>query len=542
MRKIFIALLSLITLLSFPAAAAESQEMELADFNPQKSYHTLSDLDRAIDNASLYDGVRLHKIDSCKALLKKAGSLQDRYRLISTIRRLYDKFRTDSATVYAKASLCLAEKIGDPLCINESHLALGKEYETAGLHSEALAHLDAINRRTASKSCLIEAYDYYSFIYSTLAELSFDPEVTEFYRKKSSEVKDSLLIISPENARTSSDKLVEKGKYAEALAELLPFCDSLPVSDSRKGPVALSVADIYTSLGLRDKVEEYLVISSVSDILNAKKEYVSLRSLAMMLYEDGDITRAHRYLKKALDDASFCKARLKVDAVAPIISIVNESYLAIKHRNMIILVCCLVFTTVLFGVMALLVLLLRRRKNSLASLTKELQAAQVLQQQANESLREASDIKNVYITGLMLECIARIERLDQYRRRLNRLSMDGEKAALSKELKSNAVVDEEWNSFYGVFDRTFLSLFPTFLSDVNALLKPDFALSCPDRNALTPELRIYALIRLGITSTDRISTLLRYSRSTIYAYRSRTRLKALRPQTFEDEVAEISSI
>ncbi len=503
---------------------------------------TLSDLDKAIENSPRLDEARLQKIDSCKFLLERATTKQECYALSSSIRRLYDKFQTDSATVYAKLSLSLAGEIGEQDFINESHLALGKEYETSGLHSEALSELDAVNRRTASKSCLKDVYEFYSFIYMTLAELSFDPDVAANYHKKASRVKDSLLVIAPQDSRTFSDKLVEKGLHKQALAELLPFCDSLPLTDSRKGPLALSVADIYSTLGQRDKVKEYLVISALSDILNANKEYVSLRSLAIMLYEDGDITRSQRYIKKTLDDATFCKARLKVDAVAPIITIVNDSYLAIKHRNMVILVCCLVFTTVLFGVMVLLVLLLRRRKNSLTALTEELQAAQILQKRANESLKEASDIKNVYITGLMLECISRIERLEQYRRHLNRLSMDGEKAALSKELKSNAVVDAEWDSFYGVFDRTFLSLFPSFVNDVNALLKPDSALSCPDRNALTPELRIYALIRLGITSTDRISTLLRYSRSTIYAYRSRTRLKALRPQTFEDEVAEISSI
>ena len=113
---------------------------------------------------------------------------------------------------------------------------------------------------------------------------------------------------------------------------------------------------------------------------------------------------------------------------------------------------------------------------------------------------------------------------------------------MKKDLKSNAVVEEEWASFYSVFDKTFLSLFPTFIADFNNFLQPEFRILIKDSYVLSPELRIYALIRLRIDSTDRISLLLRYSRSTIYAYRSRTRLKAVSPQSFEDQIKGISSI
>ena len=142
----------------------------------------------------------------------------------------------------------------------------------------------------------------------------------------------------------------------------------------------------------------------------------------------------------------------------------------------------------------------------------------------------------------MLECIARIERLESYRKGLNRKALSREFEALAKELKSNAVVEQEWKSFYNVFDSTFLSLFPTFVSDLNKLLRPDVSHFVAVKGVLSPELRIYALIRLGIDSTEEIASLLRYSRSTIYAYRSRNRLKAKNPSSFEEDVKNISSI
>ena len=143
---------------------------------------------------------------------------------------------------------------------------------------------------------------------------------------------------------------------------------------------------------------------------------------------------------------------------------------------------------------------------------------------------------------MMLECVTRIERLDDYRLSLNRMALRGETVALNEALKSNAVVEHEWTSFYSVFDKTFLSIFPTFVHDFNELLTPGAKVTPASSQMLTPELRIYALVRLGIDSSERISSLLGYSRSTIYAYRSRTRLKALVPEHFEENIMKIASI
>lgn len=184
----------------------------------------------------------------------------------------------------------------------------------------------------------------------------------------------------------------------------------------------------------------------------------------------------------------------------------------------------------------------KSQRRKLEVMKDELTESQSLQEEANRIVKESSNIKNTYITQLMLECISRIERLDKYRKNLNKKAIAGDIQTLKRDLKSNAVVEEEWASFYSVFDKTFLSLFPTFIADFNNFLQPEYRISIKDPYVLTPELRIYALIRLGIDSTDRISILLRYSRSTIYAYRSRTRLKALSPQEFEEQIKGISSI
>ena len=503
---------------------------------------TLSDLDDVIRNAKNYDMVREDRLDSCRTALARSKSLEQKYLIYFDLRHTFDRYRTDSATFYALKSLEAAKALGRPDYVGASSIALAKQYQTSGMSYDALATLNRVDRRALPAKEMEEMYLLYMSTYESLEVLSMDKSLKHYYSSKAREYKDSIVSRFPDNVTIKSESLVVEGDYKSALEMLLKKYESLSPEAIETGPVAIAIADIYLTIGWRDAAKDYMIASAYSDLVNAKKEYVALRMLATMLYEDGDIKRAYSYLNKALEDANFCKARLKVDALAPLISIVNESYLEAKKKDMRILLAA-------FGVLCFLILLMtvllfvnKSQRKRLEVMKDELTASQQLQEEANKIVKESSNIKNTYITQLMLECISRIERLDKYRKNLNKKAIAGDIQTLKKDLKSNAVVEEEWASFYSVFDKTFLSLFPTFIADFNNFLQPEFRISIKDSYVLSPELRIYALIRLGIDSTDRISLLLRYSRSTIYAYRSRMRLKAISPQSFEDQIKGISSI
>lgn len=503
---------------------------------------TLSDLDNVISKAAEYDKEREDRLDSCRATLMKSNSLEQKYLLYSDMRATFDKYRTDSATFYAVKSLETAKELGRREYISSSSIALAKQYQTSGMSYDALNTLDSVDRDALSDKDREELYLFYMSIFESLEGLSIDMSLKRHYGLKAEVYKDSIISQFPDNAVIRSERFLTEGDYRKALDILLEKYHSLSPESTMTGPVAIAIADIYLMIGWRDAAKDYMIASAYSDLVNAKKEYVALRMLATMLYEDGDVKRAYSYLNKALDDANFCKARLKVDALAPLISIVNESYIEAKRKDIRILYAA--FGVLSFFVLLLVVLLLvnRSQRRRLEVMKDELTESQLLQEEANKIVKESSNIKNTYITQLMLECISRIERLDKYRKNLNKKAIAGDIQTLKRDLKSNAVVEEEWSSFYSVFDKTFLSLFPTFIADFNNFLQPEYRISIKDPYVLTPELRIYALIRLGIDSTDRISILLRYSRSTIYAYRSRTRLKAMSPQNFEEQIKGISSI
>lgn len=501
-----------------------------------RSFPSLADLDAVVQNSEAYDLPRLHRIDSCRALLDRSEiSDRERFFLMEEMRTLYDKYRTDSAIVYASKALSIAEKIGERSLIDRSLAGLAKEFGTSGLYDESLALLDRIDRRAMDEDSLADMFYLYYFDYESLANQCLEPEMAKHFRRLSCMCRDSILLYRPGYTVFQCDRLLAEGNYKAALELVLPVCESLSPGDPAMGPVALSVYDIYSALGMKDKGMDYLVLSAMSDLLNSKKEYIALQELALLLYDEGDLARAQAYLTRSLNDAVFCKARLKVDNIAPLLSLVNESYIKAKRRDSVIVICCLVALFPFVILLLVLVMFLKRQR-------RLLQKARDEQEKAMALVREASNIKNKYVTQMMLECVTRIERLDDYRLSLNRMALRGETAALNEALKSNAVVEHEWTSFYSVFDKTFLSIFPTFVHDFNELLTPGARVTPASSQMLTPELRIYALVRLGIDSSERISSLLGYSRSTIYAYRSRTRLKALVPEHFEENIMKIASI
>ena len=507
---------------------------------------TVSGLDKILDQSEIYEQKRLSALPEYVRLLEEAESPEDLFEACYGICLIYDRYQTDSALCYAKKSIQYARNLTDNEAnrkrLVKAQTMLGKQFETAGMHSQALETFGKINRKSTSPEDLATVFKFYTFIYESLESQSLDPEYRIICREMAKTYRDSILCITPADSLEISSKRKDCGDYNSALEIILPLFDRLPVENPSMGPVALEIADIYSSMGMNEEARKYLVVSAVSDIVNGKKEYIALRKLGIDLYKEGDVTRAYRYLNKALEDATFCKAKIKIEELVPILKIVDEAYKQEKDRIWNIVV--LSFSIVCMLSLALIILTSRERREKKAYLemSRQLTQAKALQEETTVKVREASNIKDTYITGLMLECIHRIESLDNYRQNLNRMALAGEMRGLQKELKSKAVVEQEWDSFYNVFDKTFLSLFPDFIVDFNRLMKDSGKITNCTRGSLTQELRTFALVRLGISSSEKIATLLRYSRSTIYNYRSKARANALNPATFEDDLMKIQSI
>lgn len=297
----------------------------------------------------------------------------------------------------------------------------------------------------------------------------------------------------------------------------------------------------YQRLGNIDKQKENLLISSIADLQASVREYVSLRQLAVLLFQEGDIENAHEFLQIAMDDAQKCNARLRILEINDIFPIVNAAFVKkIQEQKMQQRVSIEIISLLVLFLLAAIWRIWKQMKktseahretkeanNQLKRLNAELVDFNKRLTEANHAIAENSKIKEEYIAQFMNQCSLYIEKIDAYRKSLNKLLSAGKIDDLKKVLKSTDLMDDELKAFYRNFDATFLKLFPTFVTDFNKLLISEGQIVLKKEGQLNTELRVFALIRLGITDSVKIAQFLRYSVTTIYNYRTKTRNKAL---------------
>lgn len=498
---------------------------------------SLKDLDRVVNNYSVYEAKRLEKIETCKAKLDTASQV-NLAAIYDELFSLYYSFQVDSAMVYAHKGIELCRELADPEGEQNALLNLASSYQARGLYFEAMQLMAQVSEEKFE----MRLASLYNTIYSALSTLSTDPSLDEEYDKKANYYKELLLEKEPNLVYVICDTLIQAGKVEEALDIIIPFCDSLDIRDPIVGPAAYSAADVLLRLGYDKRAKQYFISSAYNDMIEGNKEYLSLIKLSIMLFQEGDLNRAYAYINRAIADATYCGSMIRIEEVSNNIPVIINAYNKVVRRNFLTMILIIIVLLFLGIRISALSVKLRNQKESLSESNRQLIISHSLQEEANRKTREASNIKNTYITQLMLECISRIERMEEYKKNLKRLAQSSDLDELKKELRSTALVEAEWKSFYNVFDTTFLSLFPSFVKDLNALLQEESRFSEDTSGGLSAELRIYAMIRLDIDSTDKIASLLRYSKATIYAYRSRTRLKSLNPASFEEDVKRIASI
>jgi len=314
---------------------------------------------------------------------------------------------------------------------------------------------------------------------------------------------------------------------------------------------------IYNNKKDRELEKQWLVISSINDIQSATKEYISLRNLAFMLYEDGDVDRAYKYIKKSLEDALFCNARLRTYEISLMMPIIDKAYQHQSESRQRLMMGTIFIVSILSILLMIAVYFVYRQMRKLASARKKLSCSydQLSDlnielskfneeiKNTNRTLLESNLIKEEYIGRYMDQCSEYIDKLDNYRRSLKRIAGSGKVDELYQAIKSKEYIEKELKEFYHSFDLTFLQLFPHFVDEFKELLIDDEFVQLKQGQMMNTELRIYALIRLGISDSVKISHFLRCSLSTIYNYRTKIRNKAkgVRDE-FEQKVMRIGVI
>ncbi|MDO9258118.1 MAG: DUF6377 domain-containing protein [Bacteroidales bacterium] len=516
-------------------------------------------LDKTVDNYQIYSNQKEEKLDKLKELLKITSTDLQRFAICGQLYDEYRSYKSDSALTYARVKLQIAEKLNDIHSLTNARLNLAAIMGTSGLYKEEMDILNGIN---ISQTPELKAYYFhiYRTVYGYMADYTVSSQENIRYNHLTAAYRDSLLVVNPPSSSThimvKSDQLIVQKKYNEALALLMNYYPTIKDDLHTQAIIAYSISLAYLGKNDRKLEKQWLAISSIYDIQSATKEYISLRRLAFLLYEDGDVDRAYKYIRRSLEDALFCNARLRTYEISQMLPIIDKAYQNQTDARQKQLVKSLVSISILSLFLIIAILLVYRQMRKLSSARKELSIVNeqlnnlnhelsLTNEQlnnTNETLVEANLIKEEYIGRYMDQCSLYIDKLDGYRRLLNKTAAAGKIQDLLTAIKSKQFIEDELELFYTNFDSTFLQLFPTFVEEFNNLLVDAEDTQLKQDELLNTELRIFALIRLGIKDSVKISHFLRYSLSTIYNYRTKLRNKAKCPRNeFEDRVMQIGT-
>lgn len=569
--KRYILLTLILSLFVVQHAQSQSQPIEFDE--PTQSL--LCTLDDVIMNHKMqYREQRLKQINQLKVQARSATGY-NKYNLYKEIFDLYSHFQTDSAQVYICKMRQLPAYKTDVVMQATLHIAQAEIMAVSALYAEALNELDKVPRSLINAEH-IELRLYYYRIKRTIygwmcTYYTKASEQHQLWEEKTMNYRDSLLsfetIKNLNRDIVLADKYNALGQPQKAINMLNPY--AAQASEATPHPyVCFTLAQAYLLKGNRAKGVYYLTLTAIADLHNATCEYQALPMLAQILFDNGDVERAYSYLLCSMEDASYCKAGLRSIEASNIFPIIDKQYKQRekeqRQRDHVLMYALVALSFVLIGV----VLYLRKQMQKLREMrhqqtrnNAELAAANQRMHEANEKLQAAlQEVKNTneelqntysqlrmtdkvkeeYIARYLNRCRMYLDQLAEFRSSTLRLIKNRHFEEVANQLKRDLNAKVEQTQFYADFDAAFLTLFPDFVSSFNALLQPEHQLTVKKNGLLNTELRIYALIRLGIHDTTRIAHFLDYSTATVYNYRSKIRNKAIcPPEEFEELVGKL---
>jgi len=505
----------------------------------------LVELDKTIARDSVYITLKEKRIQDLKSALPHTFDKDDQFQLYKKIFNEYEAFICDSAYSYSQLSLHLAEKTENVFWQNESKLQLSSILTISGMYSEAVGMLSSIKKSELTEEQIVSYYTRYYHAYAEWGEFA-EYEYSDNYKQLGKIYQDSvLLVLHPNSFEYTIEyawKYINMRDYKKAETLLLSFLPKVEENTRDYSIITSIIGILYWYLNDMEKHNTYLAMSAISDIRASVMENTSLRSLANLLYNKGEIDRANNYIKKSLKDANFYNARLRSIQISRLYPFIENAYqLEQEHQQKKLRIALTVISILSALLIFMIIYVIRQNKNLSKSRQQTFDMNEKLQAN-NKALTEANRIKEEYLGRFLNLCSIYIKKMENHQRDLNKKAKEGNMNELFGMLKSYTFIDDEFNEFYQNFDTAFLNIFPDFVNQFNALLLDEEKVIPKQGEKLTTELRIFALIRLGITDSLQISKFLRYSITTIYNYRSKYRNKAIVSRDeFENEVMKISS-
>jgi len=506
----------------------------------------LEELDRIIAERPAQERRKQERIASLKSSYRVARSYEDRTALARSLVNEYFPYNLDSTLAWIAESRRIAAQARRQDGIAWSDIRNGEILASAGYYMESYRTLNSITDPLALPDELRTSYYYALYrLADNVTENSLAGSETLLLQSRQAYIDTLLLRFRPgslEQETMQVINLLNNGRFEEALGVNARIRGMLDRDSHDYAKACYYESVICDSLGLAREKLLWEIESAKADFKNAVKDYASLNLVAEDLM-DIDIQHSFRYVQLALYDAVFYNAKLRPWQISRHMVPIQSAYEARfvrAHRRIQVFSWTLLLLSVLlvFGLLLLnrINLRLLRSKRKVDELNWQLKTAYDDISRSNTELQESNSIKEQYIGLFLSQLSENIDKVKSLESHVIKQLNYGQAEALLKEMRASTAVEQETDAFYDTFDTTFLAMFPDFVTQFNNLLEEPARIILKKGEKLNTELRVFALMRLGIEDSNAIAGLLKYSVRTIYNYKVKIRNAARVPREEFDEM------
>lgn len=518
-------------------------------------------LKNTIESSPKYDAEKIGEINGLKSSLQSLpkNDLYGQYQIIRTLYSEYKIFNYDSAFLYVRKLQKISYQMQSPALIEDSKVKLSFILVSAGLFKDALDTLHSVSLSGVSDSIKAEYYSLMGRYYYDLSDYNNDNYFTPAYFKTGNlYIDSSLLYYQPssfEYVYYKGLKDLKTGERSETVSEFLWILKRPNLSFHQKALVESTLSGIYKEMNETAKETETFLLAAIDDIKSSTKETTATFYLSQIYFADGNLKAAFLCVEKAIQDAIYYGARqrqVQLSSILPIIEVAQVNAVEAQKKSLILY--STIVTLLLLGLIILFIIINKQNKKLKIvrqALTEANQKEQEINQklskvnsklsEANSKLFEANQIKEEYIVhffNVNTDFFSRIERF----KTITEKKLSNRKYDDIKYLLNNIDLKAEKAEMLKNFDKVFLRLFPGFINDFNSLFKEQDKIYPDQDELLNTDLRIFALMRMGISNNEKIAQILEYSVNTIYAYKTKIKKKSMvSPAEFDEIITQTKS-
>lgn len=530
----------------------------------------LDSLDAVLRRAPEYDAVKEASLEQLRRRLTSTRDPEERYWVCRELYTGYSAYDSDSALRYSAMALRIADNLDRTMWADDVRLRRAYIMSATGLFEEARTTLSEINTNLLTPRTFLDYCETSLFIQTHADQYADVRNAILPYSETTGllldQICNDLPVNDPDYYWLAGWNSLRSQQTAEAMIPSLEAnLAQSPYNTRADAKKAWMLSALYNKAGNHDRRVRYLILSAIADVRASVREIASLEEIASLAFESGDLDHANAYITYCIQCANLYRNRVRIVGMANLQASISEAYESrnaaqrgqINRYFLGLIVLLLLLTAALLVIFLQLRrirkrgLQLNRANEQLNERVDELQDAREQLAAANQSLSalyasvkedaielaRVNDAKEKYIADIFSICSDDISKLDEFRKKINRLIMAGRFDEVKQLTKNPELSHAELKELYANFDRIFLQIYPDFVADFNALLRPGEQIELKKGEMLNTELRIYALVRLGLNDSVKISKFLHCSVQTVYNTRLRIRSRSDVPrEEFVDRV------